>query len=344
VGGQPLQPFLGAARAQRLLRQGEALVDVPLPQRRGGEARVGEPLRPLERAGQRLPFLVALHRDADVAGRGLVDQVEEAGRLLLGYRLLREGLAAHVGTPEEGHDRVQHGQPHVLPRRAAGARQQRGGDRLGRDGAGQLVRQDGAHQARRRLVRARLHGGEAAERLDQRVVDRLLGVGPGLAEAADGDVDDAGRRGAHRRLAEAHALGDAGAEVLHEDVGARGQAQQRLHRRRVLQVERDRALAAVVVEEGGGEAAAPVGPEPGVVAAGARVLHLDHLGPLVGQQHGGGGPRDHGGEVHDPVAVQGSWHGALLRAGRASPEAADAPGRLAAPARRPKGLGPAAFS
>ena len=109
----------------------------------------------------------------------------------------------------------------MLAGAGAGARQQGGGDGLGRDDPGELVRQDGAHQARPLPIRAGLHRGEARHRLDQRIVDRLVRVGAVLAEAADRHVDDRRRHRADRRLADADALGDAGPEILHEDVGPR---------------------------------------------------------------------------------------------------------------------------
>jgi hypothetical protein len=67
------------------------------------------------------------------------------------------------------------------------------------------------------------------------------------------------------------------------------------------------ALVAVVVEEVGGDVVVPVAAAAHVIAAGR--LDLDHLGALVGQQHGAPGARHHGGEVEDAIAVERAGHG-----------------------------------
>ena len=63
-------------------------------------------------------------------------------------------------------------------------------------------------------------------------------------------------------LAEPHPLDHAGAEILDEHIGAGDQTLQCLHPVRRLQVQHDRALVAVVVEERGGEPAPPIGCGP----------------------------------------------------------------------------------
>ena len=171
---------------------------------------------------------------------------------------------------------------------AALAGQQRGGDGLRTGEAGQLVGQDGANQSGPRLVGATLDGGQPRERLDQRVVDRLGRIGSALAEAADRDLDDVGRHGADGVVVHPHALDDAGPEVLHEDVGARRQGHQHLDAARVLEVERHRALVAVVVEERGRKAAVPVGDAPGMVAA-AKCERLRERNTLCGEKSTGAG-------------------------------------------------------
>src|SRR5262249_9380059 len=83
-----------------------------------------------------------------------------------------------------------------------------------------------------------------------------------LAEATDRDVDDLWRNRAHRLLSNTEAVGHPGPEILHEDIGVRGQPQQGLSRGLLLEVEHDRALVAVVVQERGRETAAPVAAGP----------------------------------------------------------------------------------
>src|SRR6266487_6773837 len=72
-----------------------------------------------------------------------------------------------------------------------------------------------------------------------------LGVGAVLAVAGDRAEDDAGIGVAHALVADAEPAEDAGAEAVEDDVVAFDQAQQRLAAALGLQVEADRALAAV---------------------------------------------------------------------------------------------------
>ena len=110
--------------------------------------------------------------------------------------------------------------------------------------------------------------------------------GPCFAEAADRDVDDVRAQRADRSLAKAHPVDHPGAKVLDEHVGGGDQPLQRLDPGRRLQVQHDRPLVAVVVEERGRKPAPPVGRGPRMIAT-LRVLDLDDIRALVSQQHGG---------------------------------------------------------
>ena len=176
-----------------------------------------------------------------------------------------------------------------------------GGDGLRGGYGGELVGQHRADQARAAVVGAGLHRGEAREGLDDGIVGGLVGVGALLAEAVDGHVDDVGRDFADGGLVEAEPLDHAGAEVLHEHVGAGGEPPDDVGALRSLEVDGERALVAVEVEERGGEAVAAVAVGARVVAR-ARLLDLDDVGALVGQDHGGPGARQHRGEVDDADA------------------------------------------
>ena len=75
-------------------------------------------------------------------------------------------------------------------------------------------------------------------------------------------------------MADAEPVGDAGSHVLHEDVPARRERLDDRAALRRLEVQRDRALAAVPAEEAG-ELAEAVAFER---------LDLDHVGAHVGQK------------------------------------------------------------
>ena len=308
---QPGEPVGTGGGAQHPLRHRQAKIDMAMASGGGAEALVVEPLRLPQGMGQRPPFLVLLHRHGDMAVFRLVDEVDEALRRLLGDAAIRHGLALHVGRPQEGDGAVQHGEADGLAFARPLAVIEGGADRLRGDDAGELVGQDGAHQARARPVGAGLHRGQSRKRLHQRVVGRAPGIGAGEAEARDGGIDDPRRAAPGRRLADPQPLRHAGAEILHQHVGALDQGEQRFEAGGVLEVDGDGTLVAVVVEEGGSEAPRPGRDAAGVVAAGRGVLHLDDVGTLVGQHHGGRRPGDHAGKIDDANAVQRAGHGGL---------------------------------
>ena len=187
------------------------------------------------------------------------------------------------------------------------AREQRSGDRLRRGNSCQFVGQNGAQQPRARLIGSRLHRREPRKTLDNGIVGRLLGVRALLAKAADRHIDNARRDGAHGLLADAEPVGNTGAEILHNDIGAGGELQQGLTAARRLQVEHDRALVTVVVEKRGGEPCPPVTAGARRVTAVGR-FDLDHVGPLIGEDHRRQRPRHIRGQVDDSVTVQWTRH------------------------------------
>jgi hypothetical protein len=126
-----------------------------------------------------------------------------------------------------------------------------------------------------------------------------------LAEAADRDVDDAGGDRTHRRFAETEPLDHPGPEILDEDVGAFAQPEQRAAPGRGLEVHRDRALVAVVVEERCREPVAPLRRGAGRITPLER-LDLDHVGTLVAEDHRRQRPGDVLRQVDDAIAPQGS--------------------------------------
>ena len=159
-GFEDAEPLGGRFLQQGFLHHLQAFVGVAVTARRRLEALVFKPLRVAYGVAQAVPLVVGHHRDADVAVRRLVDEVDE-GRGPGDVDLLaNEGLAAHVRRPQEGDDGVQHGQPDVLADAGAFAGEQRRRDRLGGGDAGELVREDRPHQPRASLVGARLDGGE----------------------------------------------------------------------------------------------------------------------------------------------------------------------------------------
>ena len=258
-----------------------------------------------ERAGQRRPFLVGHDGRRHEPVLRLVDQVDEARRRALRDLLADVGLRAHVGGPQERQHRVQHGEAHMLAPAGLEPPHQRRGDRLRRRHRGELVGQDGADEARALPIGAGLHRGQAGEGLHDRVVHGLVGVRSLLAEAVDRHVDDVGRHLADRRLVDAETLDHAGPKVLHQHIGASAQALDEIDALRRLEIDGDRALVAVEVQERGRKAVAPIAVGARVVAL-ARLLDLDDVGALVGEDHGRPRPRQHRGQIDDANACERS--------------------------------------
>ena len=96
-----------------------------------------------------------------------------------------------------------------------------------------------------------------------------------------------GKALAHGARAQAQLVGRAGAQVLHHHVGARDQAQRRVAAGLALEVERDRALAAVA----GAHHRFAVAADVARLVAVHR-LDLDDAGAQFGQCHGGARPGD----------------------------------------------------
>jgi hypothetical protein len=109
-----------------------------------------------------------------------------------------------------------------------------------------------------------------------------------VAEGPDRAVDQARVLGQHHVRADAHLADDAGAQVLDQDVGAlRTSVFSLATSSASLMSMHDRLLVAVGgVEEQRVAVDERRAPEAGIVAA-VGLLHLDHLGAHVGQDHPG---------------------------------------------------------
>src|SRR5205823_6964918 len=112
----------------------------------------------------------------------------------------------------------------------------------------------------------------------------------------------AGAGRAHGLVAQAQLGRHTRQEVLDHDIGAARQVERQARPLRVLQLDRDPALAPVDGGEGRAHAvAAPPGPE---VVAAPRALELDHVGTEVSHEGGAVGAGDHPGEVENADAAE----------------------------------------
>ena len=124
---------------------------------------------------------------------------------------------------------------------------------------------------------------------------------PVLAPAGHPGEDQPGIALSARLRSEAESLGDAGPEALDQHVGVLGQLQQQVDRRRVLQVQADRAAtAAERVVRPRRVRPAPLGP-----------VHPQHVGTEVSQDHAAERGRRQAGDLDHAHAAE--WTQCRLR-------------------------------
>src|SRR5581483_873831 len=142
------------------------------------------------------------------------------------------------------------------------------------------------------------HAGEvhdAAHALRHQVVAGTLRIGAGLAEAGNRTIDEARAGGAEALVVEPEFLQPADLEVLDQHVGLGGELSHQRAALITVEVDLDRALAAIGrVEIGRADRLAidalDEGRTPAArVVAGALALDLDHVGAEVGEDLAGPG-------------------------------------------------------
>ena len=146
------------------------------------------------RPAETLPFGIRKGAGRDVAVAGLeheVGPVVGIGRCGLGadHRVLH-----HAFRPQIRNHGIQHRDLDVIALPGFFARIERRRHRLRGEHRGGLVADDGADHLRAVGHRLRLDIGKARQALNDRIVDPLLDVGPGVADAADRDIDQARMR------------------------------------------------------------------------------------------------------------------------------------------------------
>ena len=144
---------------------------------------------------------------------------------------------------------------------------------------------------------------QPAHRLDHQVVagDRRAALSG--AEPVDRGVHHRGVGGVHGVVVQSEPPQPAGLEVLDDDIGAGGELLGQPQVLGVAQVQGDGALVAVDAEVVGRHVVADRR-HPGAGVVPGWGLHLDDLGPHVGQQHRRVGAGEDAGEVRDQDSIQ----------------------------------------
>ena len=288
---QHLQPFLARAAAEDLVEDRRELLAAPIAVGEGREL-LGE-VRSPDRAAEQRPELLLRTGDDDPAVRGL-EVLERDDRRMRRVAPPRRDIAARGRPGADVHQlvqgRVEQRDVAVATDTVAACTPEAGqhGDRR-RIAAGQVDEREAA--LGRRAVRVAGQAHPPCEPLHHVVVAALGGARPGHAEARERAADDprvdvlqvvVGQPQLRRLVA---------AQVRVDDVGAAHQVLEDVARLRVAQVERDAPLVAVErLEE---ERVLALGERRHVaadVAAGGRVLDLDHVGAEVGELQRAPGP------------------------------------------------------
>jgi hypothetical protein len=235
-------------------------------------------------------------------------------RVAVALRYRAGGKVVHVLVGEYGDGGVEQRHVDVLAFAGDIAVGERAEDCDGAVHAGEDIGDGDAHFLRAAAGQVIALAGDAhqaAHALEHEVVAGAVGVRPALAEAGDRTVDDAGAHRLQVVVGEAVARERADLVVFDHDVRLRGKP---LHDRLAFgggDVERDRALAAIAGKVIGGLAGVDPGfilekrraPAAGVVA-GARALHLDHVGPHVGEVLGAPWTGEDPRQIEDPDVRQ----------------------------------------
>ena len=190
---------------------------------------------------------------------------------------------------------------------------QAGGDRVGGVQAGGEIGQRHAGLDRG-AVRFAGHAHHAGRSLDGDVEATFGATRTVLPESRDRAVDERGLARSEPVPAKAQALHGPGAAVLQQHLGLQHELARDLQVGRLLEVQRDRALAAV---EAGEVLAVAAGQRwPGAHGVTLGRFDLDHLGAEIGQQHAGERPGGDLAELHHPHARQRPARGGRWRDGR----------------------------
>ena len=229
------------------------------------------------------------------------------------HRQDRAGALAHIAADIVFGDQAFHHREHRLVDRAVDHLAAAGAlavvDRHHcaerREGGGQRVadRDPGAARRGRRVAD---DIAQPAHRLADRAIARALRIGPGLAVARDPDHDDAGVDPGEAVIAEVPALHRAGAKILDQDVGLRGEAADDLLAVGLAGVHGDRFLVAREHREPELLAVRFLLPPFAHRIALAGLLQLDHLGAEIGQQLAAERPGDELAHLQNPQIVERS--------------------------------------
>ena len=245
----------------------------------------------LERARQRGEQAIVGGGDDDHAGlrlESLERHQPHAARRMTPGDLAGDAIAGELaGVPGQG--RLEQRGVDDAAETGLGAPQQRGED--ADDGPHAAADVERRHaDAKRRRAFGPAHPEQAGERLHHRLVAGPVLQRADRPERAERAVDQARVERAERLGAQPELFQRARSHVLEHDVDAAHVLLEPGHVARVLQIERDRALAGVDAVEARADAGQERRPPAARVVAPVRPLDLDDIGPQPSQRLAGERP------------------------------------------------------
>ncbi|MGY4369943.1 hypothetical protein ACVW1A_006008 [Bradyrhizobium sp. LB1.3] len=304
--GEQVDPFRSAARLEDARELGIDDVDVGGTAGKARKFRIGAQIVAARRLEEVLPLLVVVDDDAEIAVRCLVGPAvarEVAGVAALVERRLKSEPAHVVAHDEAGHG-LEHRDVDALAASGAVAVHEAGADRADGGEADNAIDQRVRHIARHAVTGLRHQRRQRGRALDQIVIGGLCGIRPVLTEAEHASIDQMRIDLGHNVIAELEPCHRLRTDVVDEHIGVLQQPQHGLAAGGLLQIETDRALAAVGVEEHRAHAGVTHRADQAGDVAVER-FHLDDVSTVVAEHLGRIGPHQHGCHVDDLDALQG---------------------------------------
>src|SRR6185437_12022052 len=232
-----------------------------------------------------------------------VGRLEHATRCAAGLHDAALEMAGHQADRLQCRRRLHQARIDVAAARLVAAGIEGGGQALEGVERGRHVDHDHRH-AMRDAVLALVLAHQPCVGLQHRVHRRPLAERAGLAEAGDGHIEEARLARRHLLVVETQPLDHARPEAFEEHVGALEQPPHDVLAGLALEIDGDAALAEIA-DDRVGRVAAVAHPEGARPVAVADALDLDHVGAMLGEQHGAIGPGDALAEVDDLQSGEG---------------------------------------
>ena len=271
--------------------------EIGLPPLHGGKDRVGGEVGAIHQFEEAAPMRVVVRQKAQMPIQRAERPPHRAPHRFVAHRALRriEHVAAEMLGGVERDHRLQHRHADILALPGAQPMEQRQHDGVGGMHGGDLVGDNRGHIARLAAHHGLQHG-KPRQRLHHVVVGRFAGIGAEVGKPLHVAIDQARIGGRQRSVVDAQPSGGGRAGRMQQHIAAAGHPAQRGQRARVLQIQHDAALVAVIGQEQRAHLVGlPRADGPRDIAV--RRFDLDDVRPHVAQVLGRHRPQYDGGQI-----------------------------------------------